>query len=374
MRLDRLDTPCLLLDRAKLEANLDRLGARAAALGVRWRPHLKTAKSVDVGAAMRRRGVTGGAVSTLAEAAAFLAAGWDDLVYAVPATPHAMERGAALLDRRPEGALQFLVESETAARALAAVCARTGRRLHAWIEIDCGAGRTGVAAESEELIAAAGAFGDRVRLAGVLTHAGHAYAADGLGAIALVAERERASAVRAAERLRARGFDVPAVSVGSTPTAIGAERLDGVDEFRPGVGVLFDLFQEGLGACRRDEIAADVLTRVVACRPEARRCWVDAGSLAMSADRSANRFDPSIGQGVVTDLDGRPLPGVTFESVHQEHGFLSLDSPADPAEFPVGRLLRVLPNHACITAAMHDRFHVHASGETVAVWERIRGW
>jgi len=374
MGFERLQTPCLLLDRKRFEANLDRLRARAIELGVRWRPHLKTSKSVDAGEAMRRRGVTGGTVSTLAEAAAFMDAGWTDLVYAVPLTPTAIERGVALLDGRADDALQFLVESVSAARAAAHAAARHGRTLAVWIEIDCGAGRTGVSPDGQELLAVADALAPGVRLAGVLTHAGQSYAAGGRAELVRIAETERRAAVAAAERLRARGHDVPAVSVGSTPTALAAEHLEGIDEFRPGVGVLFDLYQHGLGVCTTDEIAADVLTRVIAVHPDERRCWVDAGSLAMSADRSAGRFDPAIGWGRIVDPEGRPLAGVRFETAHQEHGFLRLDSLADPADFPVGRLLRILPNHACITAAMHDRFHVHEGGAPRAVWERVRGW
>ena len=43
-----LQTPCLLLDEARLRANVEWMRAHIAHLGVAFRPHLKTAKSVDV--------------------------------------------------------------------------------------------------------------------------------------------------------------------------------------------------------------------------------------------------------------------------------------------------------------------------------------
>ena len=49
--------------------------------------------------------------------------------------------------------------------------------------------------------------------------------------------------------------------------------------------------------------------------------------------------------------------------------------PADP-ELPVGTRLRILPNHACATAAQFDGYEVlpaNGSGE-LAHWSRFRGW
>ena len=46
-----LETPALLLDTPRLQANLLRMAQRMAALGVRLRPHVKTAKCLPVAAA-----------------------------------------------------------------------------------------------------------------------------------------------------------------------------------------------------------------------------------------------------------------------------------------------------------------------------------
>src|SRR3546814_5890947 len=100
-----------------------------------------------------------------------------------------------------------------------------------------------------------------------------------------MAERERRAAVDAAQVLRAGGLPCPVVSVGSTPTAMFAENLDGVTEVRAGVFVFFDLFMAGLGVCRQDDIALSVLTTVIGHQPEKDWILVDAGWMAMSRDR-----------------------------------------------------------------------------------------
>src|ERR1700760_1258811 len=46
--LDTLETPCLVLEKSRLMANVARLKRHLQPFGVRLRPHLKTAKSIDV--------------------------------------------------------------------------------------------------------------------------------------------------------------------------------------------------------------------------------------------------------------------------------------------------------------------------------------
>jgi D-serine deaminase-like pyridoxal phosphate-dependent protein len=43
--------------------------------------------------------------------------------------------------------------------------------------------------------------------------------------------------------------------------------------------------------------------------------------------------------------------------------------------FEIGSMVRVLPNHACATAAMYDRYYVtDGSTEISDVWHRVNGW
>ncbi|MGH9393244.1 MAG: hypothetical protein ACRD1E_03675, partial [Terriglobales bacterium] len=73
--LHRLNTPCLLLDRAKMDANIARLRQRMAALGAGLRPHLKTCKSWDVAGRMLPSPAGPATVSSLREAEEFAARG-----------------------------------------------------------------------------------------------------------------------------------------------------------------------------------------------------------------------------------------------------------------------------------------------------------
>ena len=50
--MQSLETPALLLSQPKMAANIARMQQRIAALGVAFRPHVKTAKCLPVARAM----------------------------------------------------------------------------------------------------------------------------------------------------------------------------------------------------------------------------------------------------------------------------------------------------------------------------------
>jgi D-serine deaminase-like pyridoxal phosphate-dependent protein len=298
MRLVDLPTPCLVLDRQRLQRNIARMTERARALGVTLRPHMKTAKSAKV-AELIHGGSGPITVSTLAEAAYFLEAGFQDMVYAVGIVPAKLPTVAALQERGAR--LTLVTDNVAVARAIAEQSRALKAKLTVLIELDVGEGRAGVDPGGPELLEIARALtaSPNVTLAGVLAHAGHSYACDGLSDIELVAEDEREGAVRAATRLRAAGFPAPVVSVGSTPTALLARHLEGVTEIRPGNFVFFDLFQAGLGCCAEDEIAVSVLASVTGHHRGRNHLLIDAGSLALSKDTGANTRRPGTGYGAI---------------------------------------------------------------------------
>lgn len=359
MDLSQLPTPSLVLDRGRLVRNAEAMKRRAADLGVALRPHLKTAKSAEI-AALATAGA-GATVSTAREAEYLAARGIRDLTLAVCATPDKLDRLGRLADDGVD--LTLLTDDVGVARAIAAHPAP----LRALVEVDCGGARSGLDPDDPGLVEVVEALGDRGR--GVLTHAGHSYDAVGADAIAAVAEAERLAVVAAARRLRERGLPCDVVSLGSTPTAVHARSLEGATELRPGVYLFMDLYQAAIGCCALDDIALSVLTTVISRRGD--RVLLDAGGLALSKDRSTAHAPEDSGFGLVCDLEGRPRPGVVVGDVHQEHGFVR----GAPADLRVGDRVRVLPNHACMTAAAHDGYHVVDGGtEVITRWERCNGW
>lgn len=372
MELTDLETPALVVDRARLVRNIGRMRDRLAGLGVPLRPHVKTAKSIDI-VRLAVEGQPGGiTVSTLREAEHFLDHGFTDILYAVGIAPSKLAHSAALQRRGAD--LTLTLDSVEMAAAVAREAAALGTVFPVLIEVDTDGGRAGVAPADPRLVEIGRILDEApgTELRGVMTHAGRSYACRSPEALRAHAEQERSGAVAAADALRGAGLPAPVVSVGSTPTALFAERLDGVSEVRAGVYMFQDLVMADLGVCPEGDIALSVLATVIGHRRDLGYLLVDAGGLALSKDAGPSRPEPGYGS-LWEASTGHPL-GLGIASTNQEHGLV----PAGEADFerlPIGSQVRIAPNHACMTAAAHERYHVVEGGtEVVEVWERCNGW
>mgnify|MGYP000072929371 CR=1 FL=1 len=371
-----IQTPALVLDECRMVRNIARLRERMLKLGVLLRPHMKTAKSVDVARRQLEGGVGPATVSTLREAEVLFAAGVKDILYAVGIAPGKLARVLAL---RAAGCdLKIILDSFEQAEVAVDAARAAQVKIPALIEIDSDGHRGGVAPDEDALIEIGSVLHAEGMLAGVVTHAGESYNVAGHAAHVEFAERERHAVVAAAARLRAAGLPCPIVSAGSTPTAHAAQNLDGVSEVRAGVYVFFDLVMAGIGVCDVDDIAISVLTSVIG--HQRRRGWIliDAGWMAMSRDRGTASQAVDQGYGLVCDIDGKPIPDLIVTSANQEHGIVALraGSREKLPELSVGTRLRILPNHACATAAQFDRYHVVPQDRSAVTmqWPRFSGW
>jgi D-serine deaminase-like pyridoxal phosphate-dependent protein len=378
MKLNELDTPSLLLQQDRMTRNIARMQAQLARKGVALRPHVKTGKSIDVVRRMLDAGASAITVSTLKEADYFAAHGVKDILYAVGIVPAKVAHVAELQRRGVR--MTVILDSVEAARGLAQAAQQQGVCIPALIEIDCDNHRAGILPDDALLLDIAAVLHDAAstELHGVMTHSGASYDKPGEAAIRAVAQREREAVLQASQRLKAAGYPCPVVSVGSTPTALFGEDFSGITEVRAGVYVFFDLVMAGLGVCAVDDIALSVLTSVIGHQPRKQQILVDAGWMAMSRDHGTASHAVDQGYGLVCDLQGKPIGDLIIAEANQEHGVIMSRSGAalDLAAYPVGMRLRILPNHACATAAQHAQYQVveGASEQVTATWQRFNGW
>ncbi|HDR9503625.1 DSD1 family PLP-dependent enzyme [Burkholderia cepacia] len=376
MDLQTLNTPAALIDVGRMRHNIGRMQAHLDALGVRFRPHVKTTKCTHVVDAQIAAGARGVTVSTLKEAEQFFAHGIRDIVYAVGMVPAKL--GQALALRRQGCDLKLVTDSLPAAHAIAEFGRAHGERFEVWIEVDVDGHRSGIPPDAGLLIDVGRALVDGgLVLGGVLAHAGSSYEYSTPEALAAIAEQERSRTVRAAERLRAAGLPCPVVSIGSTPTALAARHLDGVTEVRAGVYVMFDLVMHNIGVCDLSDIALSVLTTVIGHQEEKGWAIVDAGWMAMSRDRGTQRQARDFGYGQVCTEHGDVLGDYVMSAANQEHGIVSRASAPDSGiaqRFPIGTRLRILPNHACATGAQHPEYQAIGDDGSAQAWPRFYGW
>jgi D-serine deaminase-like pyridoxal phosphate-dependent protein len=338
-----LVTPCLLVDRDVLEANIAEMAAFAVASGMALRPHAKTHKCLPIAAAQLDAGAAGLTVATVAEAEVF-AEVCSDLFIAYPVWADAA-RGRRLRELAERVRLRVGVDSAEAADALA----RHAGPLEVLVEIDSGHRRTGVVPErAGEIALAAARAGLTVR--GVFTFPGHAYGPD---AARPAAAGEAAALAVAADGLAACGLEAGVRSGGSTPSAACTD-ASVVTELRPGVYVFSDAQQVTLGACPPERVALVAAATVVSARRDA--VVLDAGSKVLGADRPG--WAPGFGH-----VLGRP--GLVVSALSEHHATVPWPDGPVPA---VGDVLALVPNHVCATVNLADELNVIRGGKLTERW------
>ncbi|MTI16126.1 alanine racemase [Rhodobacteraceae bacterium RKSG542] len=373
-------TPALFLDEPALRTNIEKVATRLKAKGIALRPHLKTAKSLDVAKILQEHGADRWTVSTLKEAEYFAAGGLTDFIYAVTLAPSKLPQVSAL--NRDGANVKVIIDSLATANYLRDNPQGTNNgaaRLGVYLEIDVDGHRTGLTAEDDDLAEIARVIDSAPHLAllGLMSHGGGAaYAANSPAEHIAACEQERERVLAVASKLRENGITVNEISVGSSPFAQFAENLEGLTEIRAGVYMFEDLFQANLGACEQQDIAATVLATVISHSKRLNRVVIDAGGLALSKDRSTQSQPNDCGYGLLRSFTGEFLDELFIEGVSQEHGYVTTrdQSALDFSKYPIGTLLHVLPNHTCMTCAAFEGYHVTDGTKALKWWPRSNRW
>ena len=193
-----------------------------------------------------------------------------------------------------------------------------------------------------------------LKFRGLLSHAGHAYGAQGINEIDSIANDERRQLRLVAEQLALLDIAFDEFSVGSTPTVLAAKSFDGVTEIRPGNYVFLDLTACRLGVAQLNQVALGVVTTVVSVNE--RYCIIDAGSKVLSSDTGPHGTGSgAFGLCVALDPGNSSWhEGRTVARLSEEHGFV--EHAGKP--LPVGARALVFPNHSCPVVNLADRLVV----------------
>ena len=350
-----LDTPLMAVDLDRLERNIAEMAALAGSYGVALRPHAKTHKSPHIARMQLAAGAIGLTCAKLGEAEVLVdQGGVTDILIAYPIVGNIkIQRLLKLLDRAH---ITVAIDSQQAAAALSQAMSANDRTLDIYVEVNTGQDRAGARAGDEAVtLALAVSRLPGLRLAGVMTHEGHA-GFSGPDEIAAIAQNAGQALVDTAERIRSRGVEVAQVSVGSTPASWFTPRVTGITEMRPGTYVFNDNNAFRHGRIGPDRCAARVLSTVVS-RPGPERAIVDAGSKALALDPSPSHP----GHGYIVGH-----PGATIARLSEEHGVVTLAP--DERGFNYGDRLEIIPNHVCPAVNLTDELVIVRDGRVVDHW------
>src|SRR5258705_1727910 len=352
-RLEAVETPALLVDLDRLDANLDRAADYAARHGIALRPHVKTHKSTYVASAQLRRGARGLTCATPREAEV-MAEECDDVLVAFP--PVASPRARRLTALPSTVRLTVALDSEHAATELARAARDARREVGVYVELDLGIRRVGVASvEAAVALARHVSEIDGLRFDGLAFYPGHIREPIGDQDAKLEAlERVLAGAM---ERFYDAGLPPRVVSGGSTPTMWRTHEMPSVTEMRPGTYVYNDRSTVTTGACSPSDCALTVLATVVSTSVTG-QAVIDAGSKALGREPMRG---PGDGFGQLLDH-----PEVIVERMSEEHGVLDLSSSGWRPS--VGELVQVVPNHVCVAVHLHDHVYGLRGGHLERSW------
>ena len=374
--LKDLFTPCLILDRGKLDNNIRKIKSIVSKRKIDFRPHLKTAKCLEITKLLVKEFGQRAMVSTIEELEQLKSSGINDFLYSVAIVPNKLSRIAKNLSN--DCKITVSVDNISTAQELVAFYKNTGNRITAVIELDLDGHRSGVRPyANEQLIKISECLDEFDLFRGVMSHAGESYGLSNEKDINSCAKNEADQTLIAAETIEKAGINCELVTIGSTPTALSGCKNIGITELRAGVFIFFDLVQSGVGVCELNEIALSVLTTVISINREIDAIIVDSGWMALSRDRGTSSQEIDYGYGQVCNENGELIDDLIVTNVQQEHGIIQVREGSD-AKLPnlkPGDLLRILPNHACATAAAHNCYHVvNNEDDSIKIWNRFNGW
>lgn len=350
--IDRIDTPALILDLDIFERNLRLMADAVRGSGVRLRPHAKSHKCPEIAARQVALGAVGICCQKVSEAAPFINAGINDILITNQVV--GFQKIDRLMQLAANAKIGVLVDHIRQVEQLAAAALTTGIALDVYIEVDVGAGRSGVV-PGHDAVALALLIASRspLRFAGLHCYQGSAQhmrsPLERRQAIAGAAAM--AQATKAA--IESAGIRVEIITGAGTGTLVH-ERDSGVyNELQPGSYVFMDRDyadnQRGDGDIAFEH-ALFVKTTVMS-RPAPGRAVVDAGLKASSVDS---------GMPVVW---GRS--DVRYLKASDEHGVLATDDAGSPA---LGDQLMLVPGHCDPTVNLYDHLVCVRGGVVEAVW------
>lgn len=336
--IEALETPAVLIDLDRVEANLARAQAEADRLGLKLRPHIKTHKLPRFAKRQVELGAVGITVQKLGEAEVMADAGLTDIF--LPYNILGDSKLARLKALNARVTLAVTADSPDTVAGYAKTFIADAP-LTVLIECDTGGGRCGVQTPAQALaLARQIGLAPGLRFGGLMT-----YPAAG--------KRDAAEAwlAEAKALLEQGGFSSAVISSGGTPDLFRGNAGGVVTEYRPGTYIYNDRMQQKFMAAAWEDCALTVLATVVS-RPTATRAVIDAGSKTLSSDTPGLE-----GFGRIIGYEDALLKGLS-----EEHGVVELPAPSDLPR--VGETVRIIPNHACVVSNLFNEVNL-ISGDTV---------
>lgn len=361
-----ISEPTLLLDEEICKKNIHEMASKANEHGLKFKPHMKTHQSHEIGEWLRDASAEAITVSSIKMGRYFAKAGWQDITIAFPVN---IKQAKAINELAKIVDLTLLVNNRRAARILGESLTTS---VKVYIEIDTGSGRSGLAVDQKEDIDSLLEIlqhTEHLNWIGFYSHPGHSYSARSRDEIRKIhdAVLDEFRDLRNAFKPSLGDFEI---CIGDTPCCSVANNFEGVDAISPGNFVFFDLMQVQIGSCDISDIAVAVSCPIVDIYPERKEMIVHGGAVHFSKESIKT---PDFAHfGLAVNRHGNKWhkvnPELYLTSLSQEHGTVSTET-ASVADYDIGDTMTFLPVHSCLTTNLIGRY-TSTSGRNISMMPR----
>lgn len=348
--IDRVDSPALVVYPERIRENI-RTACRILPDPARMRPHIKTSKSKEVALMLQDAGISRFKCATIAEAEMLAAAGAQDVLLAYQPVGPKTDRFVRLISTFPGTTFSCLVDNVKHAKNLSYGGTASNTRIRAFIDLNVGMNRTGIAPEQAVTLATRCHSFPGLQIVGLHAYDGHIRDVD------FAVRKQRCDEVFSQiENIRGPIEDLygpMTIVAGGTPTfPIHAKRKD--VQCSPGTFVYWDWGYSDILQEQPYAYAAVLITRVIS-GPDEHTICTDLGHKGIASENPLDKR--------VRFLNA---PGYTPTGHSEEHLVLHSDS---PVSHQPGDVLYGVPYHICPTCALYDTVYVVEDHLVTGTWQ-----
>lgn len=335
--LQDLDTPALVIDLDRMEANIRRMQSFFDGVEAKLRPHVKTHKAPGLARRQIEAGARGVTCAKLGEGEAMVEGGITDILIANQVVGEPKVSRLVELCRRAQ--VTVAVDDPENIRQLDARAREAGVQVNVLVELDVGGHRCGVQPGREALELTREVLRHKgLRFRGLMGYEGFCVLVKDRAERKKKAEGAMQKLLDSVAMVRQAGIVVEVVSCAGTGTYDISGALPGITEVQAGSYILMDSTYSAIEGMAFEQ-ALSLVSQVVSLR-QPRQAVIDAGLKTLTAEFGT----PTL----------KDLPGAHLQALHEEHGIVRADDPN--LSFEPGQKVEVIPSHVCTTCNLHDAF------------------
>ena len=350
--VDTLDTPAFVIYEQRMRDNIDIALDMVDNDTHRFRPHVKTHKSLKISEILISKGISKFKCATISEAEMLALALAPDILLAYQPQGPKINRLISLIKKYPHSKFSCLIDNIILAENLSKISQLEKVVIDVYVDINVGMNRTGI-----DVIDAFDFYKHCSNLDGLNIKGLHAYDGHIRDSNIKIRVQKCDEAFEKVEKVKSKltenGFSDPIIIVGGSPSfPIHAKRKN--VECSPGTFIFWDAGYRVNLPDQHFQPAALVISRIISF-PGVNLICLDLGHKSIASENTLDKRVRFIN-----------APELEFISHSEEHLVVKTDR---ISEYKIGQVLYGIPYHVCPTTALFEKAQIVNNGKCSGTWE-----